>query len=89
MLARPALGWISAVPPIVEQLSLIKQRVASIRRTSRSCGRRVAGKRRIRPHVERLRGEHRLAGSMVKALNSTCLPEPAFRRAEGGLYLGG
>jgi DNA-binding transcriptional MocR family regulator len=84
------LGWISAVPSIVEQLALIKQRVDP--HTQNLVQLAVADLIEtgvFDRHVATLRGEHRRRrDAMVKALRQHC-PAGQLRFAvpEGGLYL--
>jgi len=84
------LGWINAVPPIVEQLSLIKQRVdLHPQNLSQLAVAELIETGVFDRHLEGLRGEHRRRrDAMVKALKHH-LPFDRLRFAapEGGLYL--
>jgi len=84
------LGWIAAVPPIIEQLSLIKQRVdLHPQNLSQLAVAELLENGVFDRHLETLRGEHRRRrDAMVKALRQH-LPAGRLRFAvpEGGLYL--
>jgi DNA-binding transcriptional MocR family regulator len=84
------LGWISAVPAIVEQLALIKQRVdPHTQNLSQLAVAELIETGAFDRHVGSLRGEHRRRrDAMVKALRQ-CVPGNALRFSvpEGGLYL--
>ena len=84
------LGWISAVPAIVEQLALIKQRVdPHTQNLSQLAVTALIEDGAFDRHLGRLRGEHRRRrDAMVKALGQHD-PDGAirFRIPDGGLYL--
>ena len=84
------LGWISAVPAIVEQLALIKQRVdPHTQNLSQLAVASLIETGAFDRHLGVLRGEHRRRrDAMVKALRQH-VPPGALRFAvpEGGLYL--
>jgi DNA-binding transcriptional MocR family regulator len=84
------LGWITAVPPIVEQLSLIKQRVdLHPQNLSQLAVAELLENGVFDRHLEALRGEHRRRrDAMVKALKQH-VPAGRLRFAvpDGGLYL--
>ncbi|MFI5178635.1 MAG: PLP-dependent aminotransferase family protein [Vicinamibacterales bacterium] len=84
------LGWISAVPAIVEQLALIKQRVdPHTQNLSQLAVADLIETGVFDRHVATLRGEHRRRrDAMVKALRQHCSSgELRFAIPEGGLYL--
>jgi DNA-binding transcriptional MocR family regulator len=84
------LGWISAVPAIVEQLALIKQRVdPHTQNLSQLAVADLIETGVFDRHVATLRGEHRRRrDAMVKALRQHCPPgQLRFAVPEGGLYL--
>jgi DNA-binding transcriptional MocR family regulator len=83
------LGWISAVPPIVEQLTLIKQRVdPHTNNLSQFAVADLIESGAFERHVERLRGEHRRRrDAMVKALRQHVGNRLGFSVPDGGLYL--
>jgi 2-aminoadipate transaminase len=84
------LGWISAVPAIVEQLALIKQRVdPHTQNLSQLAVAELLDSGAFDRHVGVLRGEHRRRrDAMVKALRQY-VPVQTLRYAvpEGGMYL--
>jgi DNA-binding transcriptional MocR family regulator len=84
------LGWISAVPAIVEQLALIKQRVdPHTQNLSQLAVAELLDSGAFDRHVGVLRGEHRRRrDAMVKALRQY-VPVQKLRYAvpEGGMYL--
>lgn len=84
------LGWISAVPAIVEQLALIKQRVdPHTQNLSQLAVAELIETGAFDRHLGHLRGEHRRRrDAMVKALRQS-VPGDQLRFAvpEGGLYL--
>ena len=84
------LGWISAVPAIVEQLALIKQRVdPHTQNLSQLAVGELIETGAFDRHLGHLRGEHRRRrDAMVRALRQH-VPEDRLRFAvpEGGLYL--
>lgn len=84
------LGWISAVPAIVEQLALIKQRVdPHTQNLSQLAVAELIETGAFDRHLGQLRGEHRRRrDAMVKALRQF-VPGDRLRFAvpEGGLYL--
>src|SRR5262245_1512236 len=84
------LGWISAVPAIVEQLALIKQRAdPHTQNLSQLAVAELLESGAFDRHVGLLRGEHRRRrDSMVKALRQY-VPVQKLRYAvpEGGMYL--
>jgi len=84
------LGWISAVPAIVEQLALIKQRVdPHTQNLSQLAVADLIESGAFDTHIAALRVEHRRRrDAMVRALRQA-LPAGALRFAvpEGGLYL--
>lgn len=84
------LGWISAVPAIVEELALIKQRVdPHTQNLSQLAVSDLIESGAFDRHVAGLRGEHRRRrDAMVRALRQH-VPAPKLRFAvpEGGLYL--
>ena len=84
------LGWITAVPAIIEQLALIKQRVdPHTQNLSQLAVAELIESGAFDRHVHSLRGEHRRRrDAMVKALRQH-LPAGTLRFAipEGGLYL--
>jgi DNA-binding transcriptional MocR family regulator len=84
------LGWINAVPPILEQLSLIKQRVdLHPQNLSQLAVADLMEGGVFDRHLEQLRGEHRRRrDAMVRALRQH-VPESRLRFdvPEGGLYL--
>ena len=84
------LGWISAVPAIVEQLALIKQRVdPHTQNLSQLAVGELIETGAFDRHLGQLRGEHRRRrDAMVRALRQH-VPEDRLRFAvpEGGLYL--
>jgi 2-aminoadipate transaminase len=84
------LGWITAVPAIVEQLALIKQRVdPHTQNLSQLAVAELIENGAFDRHVNSLRGEHRRRrDAMVKALRQH-VPSGKLRYAipEGGLYL--
>ena len=84
------LGWIAAVPPIVEQLSLIKQRVdLHPQNLSQLAVAALLENGVFDRHLHTLRQEHRRRrDAMVKALGQH-VPSGRLRFAvpEGGLYL--
>jgi DNA-binding transcriptional MocR family regulator len=84
------LGWISAVPAIVEQLALIKQRVdPHAQNLAQLAVADLIESGAFDRHLHTLRGEHRRRrDAMVKALRQH-LPAGTLRFAvpEGGLYL--
>jgi DNA-binding transcriptional MocR family regulator len=84
------LGWIAAVPPIVDQLSLIKQRVdLHPQNLAQLAVAELLDNGVFDRHLETLRGEHRRRrDAMVKALRQH-VPAGRLRFAvpEGGLYL--
>jgi DNA-binding transcriptional MocR family regulator len=84
------LGWIAAVPAIVEQLALIKQRVdPHTQNLSQLAVAELIETGAFDRHVNALRGEHRRRrDAMVKALRQL-VPSEKLRFAvpEGGLYL--
>ena len=84
------LGWISAVPSIVEQLALIKQRVdPHTQNLSQLAVAELIESGAFDRHLGQLRGEHRRRrDAMVKALRQQVLPGMLrFAVPEGGLYL--
>jgi DNA-binding transcriptional MocR family regulator len=84
------LGWISAVPAIVEQLALIKQRVdPHTQNLAQLAVADLIETGAFDRHVGQLRGEHRRRrDAMVKALRQHVPAEKlAFAVPEGGLYL--
>ena len=84
------LGWITAVPAIVEQLALIKQRVdPHTQNLSQLAVAELIESGAFDRHVHALRGEHRRRrDAMVKAMRQQ-VPAGKLRFAipEGGLYL--
>jgi DNA-binding transcriptional MocR family regulator len=84
------LGWIAAVPPIIEQLSLIKQRVdLHPQNLAQLVVAELIDNGVFDRHLEALRGEHRRRrDAMVNAFRRH-LPADRLRFAvpEGGLYL--
>jgi 2-aminoadipate transaminase len=84
------LGWIAAVPPIIEQLSLIKQRVdLHPQNLSQLAVAELIENGVFDRHVEGLRDEHRRRrDAMVKALRQH-VPADRLRFVvpEGGLFL--
>jgi 2-aminoadipate transaminase len=84
------VGWINAVPPIVEQLSLIKQRVdLHPQNLSQLAVAELIENGVFDRHLETLRGEHcRRRDAMVKAFRQH-VPVGRLRFAvpEGGLFL--
>jgi 2-aminoadipate transaminase len=84
------LGWISAVPSIVEQLAMIKQRVdPHTHNLSQLVVAELIRNGVFDRHVTRLRAEHRLRrDALVRALRQH-VPGGQLRFAvpEGGLYL--
>src|SRR5881275_2668592 len=84
------LGWISAVPAIVEQLALIKQRVdPHTQNLSQLAVAELIESGAFDRHVNSLRGEHRRRrDAMVKALRQHVPGDKLrFTIPEGGLYL--
>lgn len=84
------LGWISAVPAIVEQLALLKQRVdPHTQNLSQLAVAELIETGAFDRHVNALRGEHRRRrDAMVKALRQLVPPgQLRFPVPEGGLYL--
>jgi len=84
------LGWISAVPAIVEQLALIKQRAdPHTQNLSQLAVADLIETGVFDRHVATLRGEHRRRrDAMVKALRQHCSSvQLRFAVPEGGLYL--
>jgi DNA-binding transcriptional MocR family regulator len=84
------LGWIAAVPAIVEQLALIKQRVdPHTQNLSQMAVTELIETGAFDRHVAGLRGEHRRRrDAMVKALRQHVPGEKIrFAVPEGGLYL--
>jgi len=82
------LGWISAVPAIVEQLALIKQRVdPHTQNLAQLAVAELIDTGAFDRHVASLRGEHRRRrDAMVKALRQHAT-KLRFHVPEGGLYL--
>jgi DNA-binding transcriptional MocR family regulator len=84
------LGWISAVPAIVEQLALIKQRVdPHTQNLAQLAVAELLDSGAFDRHIGVLRGEHRRRrDAMVKALRQY-VPVQKLRYAvpEGGMYL--
>jgi DNA-binding transcriptional MocR family regulator len=84
------VGWIAAVPPIIEQLSLIKQRVdLHPQNLTQLAVAELLENGVFDRHLESLRGEHRRRrDAMVKAFRQH-VPEGRLRFAvpDGGLYL--
>jgi DNA-binding transcriptional MocR family regulator len=83
------LGWISAVPAIVEQLALIKQRVdPHTQNLSQFAVAELIETGAFDRHLGHLRGEHRRRrDAMVKALRQFVPDRVQFAVPEGGLYL--
>lgn len=84
------LGWISAVPAIVEQLALIKQRVdPHAQNLSQLAVAELIETGAFDRHLGQLRGEHRRRrDAMVKALRQHVSGDRLrFAVPEGGLYL--
>jgi DNA-binding transcriptional MocR family regulator len=84
------LGWISAVPAIVEQLALIKQRVdPHTQNLSQLAVADLLESGAFDRHVAGLRGEHRRRrDAMVRAMRQHVPAEKLrFNVPEGGLYL--
>jgi DNA-binding transcriptional MocR family regulator len=84
------LGWISAVPAIVEQLALIKQRVdPHTQNLAQLAVSELIETGAFDRHIGQLRGEHRRRrDAMVKALRQHVAPDKLrFGVPEGGLYL--
>jgi DNA-binding transcriptional MocR family regulator len=84
------LGWISAVPAIVEQLALIKQRVdPHTQNLSQLAVADLIESGAFDRHLGQLRGEHRRRrDAMVKALRQHVpVGKVRFGVPEGGLYL--
>jgi DNA-binding transcriptional MocR family regulator len=84
------LGWISAVPAIVEQLALIKQRVdPHTQNLSQLAVAELIETGAFDRHLGHLRGEHRRRrDAMVKALRlSVDADRLRFAVPDGGLYL--
>jgi DNA-binding transcriptional MocR family regulator len=84
------LGWISAVPAIVEQLALIKQRVdPHTQNLAQLAVGELIESGAFDRHVAALRGEHRRRrDAMVKALRQYVpAGKLTFAVPEGGLYL--
>ena len=84
------LGWISAVPAIVEQLTLIKQRVdPHTQNLAQLAVAELIESGAFDRHVASLRGEHRRRrDAMVAALRQAMTPgQLRFDVPEGGLYL--
>jgi DNA-binding transcriptional MocR family regulator len=84
------LGWISAVPAIVEQLALIKQRVdPHTQNLAQLAVADLLETGAFDRHLGQLRGEHRRRrDAMVKALRQYVPPGALrFGVPEGGLYL--
>ncbi|HYM24294.1 MAG TPA: PLP-dependent aminotransferase family protein [Vicinamibacterales bacterium] len=84
------LGWIAAVPPIVEQLSLIKQRVdLHPQNLSQLAISELIETGVFDRHLDALRVEHRRRrDAMVKALAKHISPERIrFDVPDGGLFL--
>jgi DNA-binding transcriptional MocR family regulator len=84
------LGWIAAVPPIVEQLALIKQRVDLHTPTlTQLVVAELLETGAFDRHLGRLRAEHRRRrDAMVRALRSHMSAEQlGFDVPDGGLYL--
>jgi DNA-binding transcriptional MocR family regulator len=84
------LGWISAVPAIVEQLALIKQRVdPHTQNLAQLAVAELLESGAFDRHVAALRGEHRRRrDAMVKAIGQHLAPgQLRFAVPEGGLYL--
>jgi 2-aminoadipate transaminase len=84
------LGWISAVPAIVEQLALIKQRVdPHTQNLAQLAVGELIESGAFDRHLASLRGEHRRRrDAMVRALRQHTAPgQLQFAVPEGGLYL--
>jgi DNA-binding transcriptional MocR family regulator len=84
------LGWISAVPAIVEQLALIKQRVdPHTQNLAQLAVADLIESGAFDRHIAGLRGEHRRRrDAMVRALGQHTIPgRLRFAVPEGGLYL--
>lgn len=84
------LGWISAVPAIVEQLALLKQRIdPHTQNLSQLAVAELIETGAFDRHVNTLRGEHRRRrDAMVSALRQQVAAEKLrFSVPEGGLYL--
>jgi DNA-binding transcriptional MocR family regulator len=84
------LGWISAVPAIVEQLALLKQRVdPHTQNLAQLAVSDLIETGAFDRHIGQLRGEHRRRrDAMVKALRQHVAPDKLrFGVPEGGLYL--
>ena len=84
------LGWLSATPPIVEQMALIKQRLdPHTQNLVQFALARMIREGSFDTHLKKVRGEHaRRCGLMLAALQKY-LPPGALRviRPHGGLYL--
>jgi DNA-binding transcriptional MocR family regulator len=84
------LGWISAVPAIVEQLALIKQRVdPHTQNLAQLAVGELLESGAFERHLAALRGEHRRRrDGIVKAIGQYLEPgQLRFAVPEGGLYL--